>query len=56
MTIEEIGEHQLSGGKAVCFCVWFEVVAKQRVVKRDTFRPEVLKAVEDHPGPSVWQF
>ncbi len=51
MTVEQVGEQHMLPGKTVAFCVWFEVVAKQRVVKRDTFSLSVLEAVNYDAEP-----
>lgn len=41
ITVKEVGERAMIGGQAV-FCVWFEEVDRQKVVKRDFFPPEVV--------------
>jgi uncharacterized protein YodC (DUF2158 family) len=51
MTVEQVGEQHMLPGKTVAFCVWFEVVAKQRVVKRNTFSLSVLEAVNHDAEP-----
>lgn len=51
MTVEEKGEQHMLPGKSVAFCVWFEVVPKRRVVKRDTFLLSVLEAVNYDAKP-----
>ncbi|ECC5188657.1 YodC family protein [Salmonella enterica] len=48
MTVEQVGESAMTGGEAV-WCVWFEMVGKNQVVKRETFSPCVLE-ISSKPG------
>ena len=51
MTVEQVGEQHMFPGKTVVFCVWFEIVSKQRVVKRDSFPPATLEVVDYDAEP-----